>query len=99
VIRKTESRAQEKDVKTSGVLPHVEDSFMIELGVKGTERSFDGDVASQKSKRGCPASRWVERKLQHPVVKAFNNVYAQHLMKPGLPAGTPEHRQLTKWGS
>jgi hypothetical protein len=27
---------------------------MIELGVNGTERSFDGDVASQKSKRGCP---------------------------------------------
>jgi hypothetical protein len=48
---------------------------------------------------GMLASRWVERKLQHPVVKAFNNIYAQHLMKLGLPAGTSEDGQLNKGGS
>jgi predicted dinucleotide-binding enzyme len=48
---------------------------------------------------GMPASRWVERKLQHPVMKAFNNIYAQHLMKLGLPVDTPEHGQLIAGGS
>jgi hypothetical protein len=35
-----------------------------------------------------PESRWVEQQLQHPVIKAFNNIYAQHLMERGCPAGT-----------
>jgi hypothetical protein len=38
---------------------------------------------------GMPESRWVERQLGRPVVKAFNNIYAQHLMGLGRPAGTP----------
>jgi predicted dinucleotide-binding enzyme len=37
---------------------------------------------------GMPESRWVEQQLGHPVVKAFNNIYADHLMKRGRPAGT-----------
>ena len=28
-------------------------------------------------------SRWVERQLGRPVVKAFNNIYAEHLMERG----------------
>jgi 8-hydroxy-5-deazaflavin:NADPH oxidoreductase len=32
-------------------------------------------------------SRWVEQKLGRPVVKAFNNIYAEHLLKLGKPAG------------
>jgi predicted dinucleotide-binding enzyme len=38
---------------------------------------------------GMPESRWVEQQLDRPVVKAFNNIYAQHLMGLGRPAGTP----------
>jgi 8-hydroxy-5-deazaflavin:NADPH oxidoreductase len=38
--------------------------------------------------KGMPESRWVEQQLQHPVIKAFNNIYAQHLMDLGRPAGT-----------
>jgi predicted dinucleotide-binding enzyme len=38
---------------------------------------------------GMPESRWVERQLGRPVVKAFNNIYAQHLLDHGKPAGTP----------
>jgi predicted dinucleotide-binding enzyme len=34
-------------------------------------------------------SRWVEQQLGRPVVKAFNNLYAKHLMERGRPAGTP----------
>ena len=38
---------------------------------------------------GLTESRWVERQLGRPVVKAFNNIYAQHLMERGKPAGAP----------
>ncbi len=34
-------------------------------------------------------SRWVSQKLGRPVVKAFNNIYAQHLHDNGKPKGTP----------
>src|SRR5437667_9598792 len=34
-------------------------------------------------------SRWIEKELGHPVVKAFNNIYAEHLYKLGRPAGNP----------
>ncbi len=38
---------------------------------------------------GTPESRWVEQQLGRPVIKAFNNIYAQHLLDLGRPAGTP----------
>src|SRR6476661_6095663 len=34
-------------------------------------------------------SRWVAQQLNRPVVKAFNNIYARHLMELGQPNGTP----------
>lgn len=34
-------------------------------------------------------SEWVQQHLDRPVVKAFNNIYADHLQNKGLPAGTP----------
>lgn len=37
---------------------------------------------------GMTESRWVESQLGHPVIKAFNNIYAQHLLERGKPAGT-----------
>lgn len=44
--------------------------------------------------KGMLESRWVEQQLQHPVIKAFNNIYAQHLMELGRPAGTAERIAL-----
>jgi predicted dinucleotide-binding enzyme len=38
---------------------------------------------------GMAESRWVAQQLNRPVVKAFNNIYAQHLMELGRPKGTP----------
>ena len=32
--------------------------------------------------KGMPESRYVEQQIGHPVIKAFNNIYAQHLMRP-----------------
>src|SRR5207247_10963178 len=38
---------------------------------------------------GTTESRWVSKQLGRPVLKAFNNIYAEHLLKKGQPAGTP----------
>ncbi len=38
---------------------------------------------------GMTESRWVESQLRRPVVKAFNNIRAQHLMDFGKPPGAP----------
>src|SRR5664280_3925749 len=38
---------------------------------------------------GATESRWVAQQLGRPVIKAFNNIYAQHLQDKGQPAGTP----------
>ncbi|MDT7711744.1 MAG: 8-hydroxy-5-deazaflavin:NADPH oxidoreductase [Pseudonocardiales bacterium] len=38
---------------------------------------------------GMVESRWVEKQLGRPVIKAFNNIYADHLRDYGRPAGTP----------
>ncbi|HMI56272.1 MAG TPA: NAD(P)-binding domain-containing protein [Gemmatimonadaceae bacterium] len=38
--------------------------------------------------QGTTESRWVAQQLGHPVVKAFNTIYAKHLLELGRPAGT-----------
>jgi predicted dinucleotide-binding enzyme len=37
--------------------------------------------------KGVTESRWVEQQIGRPVVKAFNNIYAEHLRRLGKPAG------------
>jgi 8-hydroxy-5-deazaflavin:NADPH oxidoreductase len=49
-------------------------------------RQRDGRI--QPIEDGLPESRYVEQQLGRPVVKAFNNIYADHLMNLGKPAGT-----------
>jgi predicted dinucleotide-binding enzyme len=36
---------------------------------------------------GALESRWVAERLGRPVVKAFNNIYARHLLERGKPKG------------
>jgi predicted dinucleotide-binding enzyme len=50
-------------------------------------RQRDGRI--DEIENGMPESCWVEMKLGRPVIKAFNNIYAQHLLERGKPAGTP----------
>src|ERR1700704_1596711 len=38
---------------------------------------------------GLTESQWVAQRLNMPVIKAFNNIYAEHLLKLGKPKGTP----------
>jgi predicted dinucleotide-binding enzyme len=39
--------------------------------------------------KGMTESRWAEQQLGRPVVKAFNNIYAEHLYELGRPPGSP----------
>ena len=47
----------------------------------------DGRIAAIED--GMTESGWVSQQLGRPVVKAFNNIYAAHLLTSGRPAGTP----------
>ncbi|MFE7648732.1 NADPH-dependent F420 reductase [Streptomyces phaeoluteigriseus] len=38
---------------------------------------------------GITESRWTERQVGHPVIKAFNGTYAQDILDRPLPAGAP----------
>jgi 8-hydroxy-5-deazaflavin:NADPH oxidoreductase len=49
-------------------------------------RQRDGRI--DPIEQGVPESRWVADQLGRPVVKAFNNIYARHLLERGQPAGT-----------
>ena len=44
--------------------------------------------------QGMTESRWVSQQLGRPVVKAFNNIYADHLLRRGRPKGSPERIAL-----
>jgi len=46
----------------------------------------DGRIDAIES--GTTESRWVAQQIGRPVVKAFNNIYAQHLMERGRVSGT-----------
>ncbi len=50
-------------------------------------RERDGRIPGIEE--GMTESQWVQQQLGRPVVKAFNNIYAQHLMDFGRPAGSP----------
>jgi predicted dinucleotide-binding enzyme len=49
-------------------------------------RQRDGRIDAIEN--GTAESRWVEQQIGHPVVKAFNNIYAQHLLDRGRPRGS-----------
>jgi predicted dinucleotide-binding enzyme len=49
-------------------------------------RQRDGRLEGIES--GLAESRWVAQQLGRPVIKAFNNIYAKHLLERGKPAGT-----------
>ena len=50
-------------------------------------RERDGRV--EEVEAGLPESRWVEPRLGHAVVKAFNNILAEALLNRAKSAGTP----------
>jgi 8-hydroxy-5-deazaflavin:NADPH oxidoreductase len=59
------------------------DTVVIDTGNYYPQR--DGRI--EEIERGTTESRWVSNRLGRPVVKVFNNIYAQHLLDRGRPAG------------
>lgn len=55
-------------------------------------RERDGRIAAIEE--GMPESRWVEERIDHPTVKAFNTIYFTHLLEGGRSAGDPERIAL-----
>jgi predicted dinucleotide-binding enzyme len=50
-------------------------------------RNRDGKIEGIEN--GLTESRWVEQQLGRPVIKVFNNIYAEHLANCGKPPGSP----------
>jgi predicted dinucleotide-binding enzyme len=56
-------------------------------------RQRDGRIAGIEDD-GLTESRWTERHLGHPVIKAFNGTYAQDILDRPRPAGAPDRLAL-----
>src|SRR5689334_22390638 len=68
-----------------GLLADAPETVVVDTG-NYYPRQRDGRI--DDIERGTTESRWVERQLGHPVVKAFNNIYANRLLEGGKPRGT-----------
>ncbi|MFJ4467008.1 NADPH-dependent F420 reductase [Streptomyces sp. NPDC089424] len=53
----------------------------------------DGRIAAIEDE-GLTESRWTERRIGHPVIKAFNGTFAQDIVERALPAGAPDRMAL-----
>jgi len=62
-----------------------EDTIVVETGNYYPQR--DGRI--KEIEDGMPESVWVQQHFGRPVIKAFNNIRAEHLMNRGKPKGTP----------
>ena len=70
--------------------PDERDTVVVDTGNYYPQR--DGRIAAIED--GTTESRWVSQQLGHPVIKAFNNIYAKHLMENGRPHGDPKRIAL-----
>ncbi|MFD7807400.1 NADPH-dependent F420 reductase [Streptomyces cellulosae] len=68
-----------------------EDLAVIDTGNYYPQR--DGRIAGIEDE-GLTESRWTERQIGHPVVKAFNGTYARDILDRHRPAGDPERMAL-----
>lgn len=73
----------------SGILEGAADDVtVIDTGNYYPQR--DGRIDAIED--GLTESRWTERQIGHPVIKAFNGTYAQDILDKGLPRGHPRAR-------
>lgn len=75
-----------------GVLAAAADGAVVVDTGNYYPKQRDGRIAEIED--GLSESEWVARQLGVPVVKAFNNVYADHLLTRGRPADDPERAAL-----
>lgn len=62
-----------------------EDTVVVDTGNYYPQQR-DGKIDGIE--QGATESRWVSEQLGRQVVKAFNNIYADHLLRLGRPSGT-----------
>nr|WP_281700460.1 NAD(P)-binding domain-containing protein [Acetobacter malorum] len=77
----------EKNIPVLGrsVFEHVpSDVVIIDTG-NYYPRERDGRIAAIEE--GMPESVWMSGQIGRPVIKVFNNIYAQHLLENGKPHG------------
>ena len=74
----------EKSVRDlpKGLFTDTDGTVIVDTGNYYPQR--DGRIAAIEE--GTPESQWVAQQIGRPVVKAFNTIYAQHLMERGRPA-------------
>ncbi|MBQ1096471.1 NAD(P)-binding domain-containing protein [Streptomyces sp. b94] len=77
----------------SGVLDGAADGAAVVDTNNYYPRQRDGRIAAIEDE-GLTESRWTERHLGHPVVKAFNGTYAQDILERPRPAGAPDRLAL-----
>ena len=76
----------------AGLFDDVPDTVVVVDTGNYYPQQRDGRIAAIED--GTTESRWVSQQLGRPVVKAFNNIYARHLLERGKPKGTPRRIAL-----
>lgn len=71
----------------AGLFAGAEDDLVVVDTGNYYPRHRDGAIAAIEE--GATESGWVADQIGHPVIKAFNNIYADHLMNRGQEPGTP----------
>lgn len=78
----------EKNIPVLGrsVFAHIPADVVIVDTGNYYPRERDGRIAAIEE--GMPESVWMSGQIGRPVIKVFNNIYAQHLLENGKPYGT-----------
>jgi predicted dinucleotide-binding enzyme len=71
----------------AGLFDDVPDTVVVVDTGNYYPQQRDGRIEAIEN--GTTEGRWVSQQLGRPVVKAFNNIYARHLLERGMPRGTP----------
>uniref|UniRef100_UPI0006284DF3 NADPH-dependent F420 reductase n=1 Tax=Streptomyces europaeiscabiei TaxID=146819 RepID=UPI0006284DF3 len=77
----------------SGLLDEAADGVAVIDTGNYYPRQRDGRIAGIEDD-GLTESRWTERHLGHPVIKAFNGTYAQDILDRPRPADAPDRVAL-----
>ncbi|MEV6172924.1 NAD(P)-binding domain-containing protein [Streptomyces sp. NPDC051954] len=76
----------------AGLLDEAADGLAV-IDTNNYYPTRDGRIAAIEDE-GLTESRWTERNIGHPVIKAFNGTYAQDILDRPRPAGDPDRLAL-----
>ncbi|MGK5630318.1 NADPH-dependent F420 reductase [Streptomyces sp. URMC 123] len=76
----------------SGLLDEAAEGVVVIETCNYYPKERDGRIAAVED--GLPESRWIERQLGHPVIKAFNGSWPEDLVDGARPEGHPERLAL-----